>query len=203
MTHRHRKRGLSAGAPCLSDEAAFFASARQSFGPFDQSQVEGTQLLLKAFAAASWPPSFAAYGLATAWHETNATMQPVREAYWLSEEWREAHLNYYPWYGRGFVQLTWQENYVRADEELGLAGALLADPDMAMQPPIAAAVTVKGMAEGWFTGRKLADYLPARGAGNEAQFALARYIINGTDKAPLIADYAMRFQSALAAGGWA
>ena len=46
--------------------------------------------------------------LATVEWETNKTFQPVREAYWLNEDWRRAHLKYYPYYGRGFVQLTWK-----------------------------------------------------------------------------------------------
>ena len=57
---------------------------------------------------ARWPTAWCAYGLATAWWETNKTMQPVREAYWLSEAWRKPNLRYYPHYGRGYVQLTWK-----------------------------------------------------------------------------------------------
>jgi putative chitinase len=72
---------------------------------------------------------------------------------------------------------------------------------MALQPEIAAKILVKGMQEGWFTGKKLADYLPQH-AANRLQFQQARRIINGTDKADLIAGYALQFQSALDAGGW-
>jgi hypothetical protein len=64
------------------------------------------------------------------------------------------------YYGRGFVQLTWRDNYARADQELGLfAGDSLEwHADNALKPPIAAAVMFKGMAEGWFCGCTLADY---------------------------------------------
>jgi putative chitinase len=186
----------------LTDEAAFFALVRFDLGALTQPQVDGFQILLQAFAVAAWPIAYAAYGLATAWHETNKTMQPVREAYWLSEDWRKSMLKYYPWYGRGFVQLTWERNYVRADSELGLAGALLADPDMAMQPDIAAKIIVKGMAGGWFSGKSLADYLPAQGTADGRQFTLARYIVNGVDRAADIAEIALKFQDALTAGGW-
>jgi hypothetical protein len=61
-----------------------------SFGALDQSQVDGFEALLQAFGMARWPVAFASYGLATAWRETNETMQPVREAYWLSEDWRKS-----------------------------------------------------------------------------------------------------------------
>lgn len=186
----------------LGDAGAFFSFVRGSFGALSQGQVDGIQALLQAFGVAHWPVSFAAYGLATAWRETNMTMQPVREAYWLSEEWRKANLKYYPWYGRGFCQLTWEQNYRRADDELGLNGALLADADMALQSDIAAQIMVKGMEAGWFSGKKLADYLPIGGEANIHQFANARPIINGMDHAVEIAENAIKFQAALVAGGW-
>lgn len=186
----------------LTDPPAFFKAVRAFSGALEQSQVDGFNFLLAEMAEAKWPLSYAAYGLATAWHETNCTMQPVVEAYWLSEGWRKANLRYYPWHGRGFVQLTWQENYKRADKECGLDGKLLADPELARDPEIAAKILVRGMAGGWFTEKKLSDYLTGHGPGSHRQFVLARYIINGTDKASKIADEALRFQQALQWGGW-
>jgi hypothetical protein len=48
-----------------------------------------------------------AYVLATTQWETAQTFKPVREAFWKDEEWRRVNLaRYYPYYGRGFVQLT-------------------------------------------------------------------------------------------------
>ena len=158
-------------------------------------------------AMAGSPLSHCAYALATAYHETNATMQPVREAYWLSEAWRKKNLRYWPWYGRGYVQLTWEENYERADEALKLGGALINNLDTAMAPAIAARVMRRGMDEGWFAGdnkgrHTLKRHLPAAGPANEDQFKAARRIINGTDKNLLIARHAMQFQAALSAGRW-
>ncbi len=80
--------------------------------------MKGLEAVLGAAKAAGWPLAFTAYALATACHETAYTMQPVREAFWLSENWRRTHLRYYPFYGRGYVQLTWKANYERADREL-------------------------------------------------------------------------------------
>ena len=54
-----------------------------------------------------------AYVLGTVQRETANTYLPVREAYWLSEEWRKRNLRYYPAYGRGLVQITWDSNYTR------------------------------------------------------------------------------------------
>ncbi|MGR9074141.1 MAG: peptidoglycan-binding protein, partial [Gammaproteobacteria bacterium] len=51
------------------------------------------------------------YVLATTQWETAQTFRPVKEAYWLSEDWRKNNLRYFPYYGRGYVQLTWEKNY--------------------------------------------------------------------------------------------
>lgn len=185
----------------MIDKGAFYATVRSKLGPLKQDQVEGIETLLTAADGA--PLSHAAYMLATAWHETAETMQPVREAYWLSEDWRRTHLRYYPWYGRGYVQLTWQPNYERADRELGLGGELLREPDKAMVPAIAAQIMRRGMDEGWFTGVKLSTFLPASGVATREQYMHARTIINGSDKADLIEDYAQAFERALRDGGWA
>lgn len=187
----------------LSDGAKFFAVVHGAFGALTQAQVDGFEALLQAFGTARWPLAFAAYGLATAWHETAKKMEPVREAFWLSEEWRSKNLRYFPWYGRGYPQLTWEKNYRKADDELGLGGALIADPDLAMKPDIAARIMIRGMEAGWFTGKRLADYLPLSGRAGFDAYREARRIINGTDKAQEIAKEAQQFEAALFDGGWA
>jgi hypothetical protein len=203
--------GAAAGTPGLDDPQAFFDSVRESgvFGSaLKPDQVKGLEAVLGPAKAAGWPLAFTAYMLATAAHETAETMQPVREAFWLSESWRRAHLRYYPFYGRGYVQLTWKPNYERADRELELGGRLNADLDLALDPDIAAMIMVRGMQEGWFARDKagqphtLARHLPANGAASVDQFTSARRIINGTDKAGPIAGEAIKFQTALQAGGW-
>lgn len=200
--------GLGARKPRkLLDPAQFFGGIRPSVfgGKLTQPQVAGVTVLLDAMGAAGWPVAWAAYGFATAAHETARTMQPVREAFYLGEPAGSRHragLRYSPWYGRGYVQLTWERNYRRADDELGLGGSLLANPDRALEPPIAAAIMVKGMEEGWFAeGHSLPAHLPVE-RGTFAQFTDARRIINGTDKAADIAALAMHFQDALSAGQW-
>jgi putative chitinase len=194
----------------LSDGAAFFASVRRVFGALTEGQVEGFERLLQAFGVARFPLAWTAYGLTTAWHETAATMQPVREAFWLTEAWRRTNLKYYPWYGRGYVQLTWKGDdkqpaygYTRADEELELGGALIANPDIALKPDIASRIIVAGMEHGWFSGKKLVDYLPLSGRAGFDAYKAARAIVNGTDKAEAIAKEAQQFEAALIAGGWA
>lgn len=181
------------GVHVLKNPEAFFVRIRQEFGSLEKPQVDGFNHLLKAMT--QWGLYDTAYGLATAWWETNKTMQPVREAYWLSEDWRKKNLRYYPWYGRGYPQTTWEENYRRADNELGLGGSLLKNPDRMLEPEIAAATMVRGMEEGWFTGKKNSDY---RGR----DYVARRKMINGTDHNDDIAEVAEIMESALVSGGW-
>lgn len=137
-----------------------------------------------------------AYILATARWETAQTMKPVKEAYWLSEKWRAENLRYYPWFGRGFVQITWQRNYIKAGQKLDLD--LTSDPDVVMQPDIAAKILVAGSMGGWFTGKSIPDYITL----SKSDFKEARRVINGTDKAQTIARLAEQYDAALKAEGY-
>lgn len=182
----------------LGDAGRFYAKVREITGSLDQVQVETINSLLSA--AAHWPLGWMAYGLATAWHEAKFKPQP---------EWGRGAGHPYAkpgkygqsQYGRGLVQLTWDKNYEWADEALGLNGSLLKNFDRALEPAIATAILVKGMEAGAFTGKSLADFIGPR--GSPAQFANARRIINGSDRAAMIGGYAEAFQGALDAGGWA
>lgn len=138
----------------------------------------------------------AAYILATAFWETNRQMKPVVEAYWLSENWRKKNLRYYPWHGRGFVQLTWERNYQHAGDQLGLD--LITDPNVVMDPENAALILVRGSIEGWFTGRKISDYI----TGTRSDYVGARAVINGKDKAASIAAIAREYDGDLARMGY-
>lgn len=170
-------------------------------GSLTQKQVEG--LTAKLDAAAKYGVTdvrHLAYCLATSFHETARTMQPVAEyGRGKGREYGKPGRNGGQIaYGRGDVQLTWDDNYERADRELGLNGALLKNFDLALKPDIAAAIMFRGMAEGWFTGKKLGDYF----SGTKDDPVGARRIINGTDKASTIAGYHRDFLAALKAAGW-
>jgi predicted chitinase len=132
-----------------------------------------------------------AYVLATTEWETAQTFKPVREAFWQSEEWRRNNFRYYPYYGRGYVQLTWKGNYEKFSTILGLD--LVGNPDLAMNPNIALFILVYGFKMGSFTGRKMTDYITER----FADFFSARRIINGTDKYKEIADLADKYLASL------
>lgn len=80
--------------------------------------------------------------------ESASQFAPVREAFWIDEAWRKANLSYYPYYGRGEIQLTHEGNYRAYGQRVAaLWGAgndptfdLVANPDNALDPDIAAAV---------------------------------------------------------------
>ena len=196
----------------------FFDALRSGIlGPsLDQGEVSGCNAILGA--CDGLPLSWAAYAFATAFHETAFTMQPVREfggpRYFTKmydvtgsrPKLARANGNVnvgdgVRYCGRGYVQLTWRNNYRRAGQRLSID--LEGNPDLALEPEIAAKIMREGMKGGWFTGKSFGSYLPGSGPADKAAFTQARWIINGTDKAAKIAGYAVRFQDALKAGGWA
>ena len=195
----------------LQNPTAFFdvVKAKLYQGYMDASEVSGTNAILASWDATA-PDSdsrFIAYTLATAFHETACTMQPIEE--YGKGRGRAYGVPAGPWHavydGRGDVQLTWYDNYVKANAKLHALGVLapglnLAEnPDFAMRPDVAGAIMIHGMLEGWFTGKRLADYFDAE----RTDFLHARRIINGMDCAPAIAGYAEDFLGSLKAGGWA
>ena len=93
--------------------------------------------------------------------------------------------------GRGFVQITGRRNYADWGRRLGLD--LLKEPQLAERPDIAVRILVEGMMLGTFTGRKLVDFVNF----SKSDYANARRVVNGTDRADLIAGYADEFEAAL------
>lgn len=203
--------------PTGFDRRAFFAACRYGvMGPrLDPEEVSGAEVILDAMDGC--PISWTAYALATAWHETAHTMQPIPERGGNNYFHRMYDIkgarpdlarqmgNTTPgdgvlYRGRGYVQLTWKDNYKKAARRTGQA--LITKPDLAMRPDIAASIMRSGMEEGWFTGKAFAHFLPRTGPASNRQFFDARRIINGRDKAELVAGYADQFQEALHDGGW-
>jgi len=132
-----------------------------------------------------------AYVLATTQWETAHTFQPVKEAYWKSEAWRQDNFRYYPYYGRGYVQLTWKSNYSKYFHIL--REPLVNEPDLALDPEISLFVLVHGFKLGVFTGRKLEHYIN----GAHTDFKNARKCINGLDKWAEIKELAEAYERAL------
>jgi|GEM_PF-5641161 len=156
---------------------------------WDFSTKEGTMAAIRAECDKQGLklPEQMAYVLATVEWETNGTFQPVREAYWHDEAWRRANLRYYPYYGRGYVQLTWEANYRKYAKIMGID--LVGNPDLALQPEVALFILVHGFKTGTFTGKKLTDYINEAGC----DFIQARRCINALNKAEEIAALAENY----------
>lgn len=159
-------------------------------GKLSQSQVEGIELFINAGVE---DKRYLAYILATVYHETARTMQPI-------EEWGKGKGKPYGkvsptsgqvYYGRGYVQITWESNYRRFKTLLGVD--LINNPELALNTDVAMKIAIIGMNEGKFTGKKLNDYFNDK----KTDWVNARRIINGLDMANEIAEYAKIFYMAL------
>ncbi len=188
---------------------AFFRFTRGEFGVFNQPQVDGLNLILGFLDRDQLPRPWQAYLLATIYHECAQTWHPIEE------RGQEAYFNKYEpgtklgkalgntrrgdglrYKGRGYVQLTGRKNYAWAST-LPLKVDFEATPEAACEPEYAWAIMVAGCTVGAFTGKRLGDYVASNEPGFTTDFVNARRVINGTDKAELIAGYAVKFQSIL------
>lgn len=181
------------------DRNKFFAGVKDRIDPtLNQSQVDGINAILDELD--SWSDKRrAAYALATIFHETAGTFQPIHEyggaAYFNKRYGPNTKVgktlgNTKPgdgarYAGRGFVQLTGRSNY----RKFGIEDT----PDDAMKPDVAFRILTEGMTKGSFTGKKFSDYITA----SKADYIGARKIINGTDRAGMIAGYANSFENIL------
>jgi len=182
----------------------FFDHVRQVLfnGKLSQQQVNGITAILDEWEAnhADDDDRWLAYMLATVHHETDRKMAPIEE-YGKGKNrpyGRRIKMSGAPYtdtnnlfYGRGFVQLTWYENYQKAGRKLGVD--MIKKPELALDLKYATDILFYGMSEGWFTGKKLSDYFQ----GDKEDWVNARRIINGTDKASLVASYAKLYYSAI------
>lgn len=152
-------------------------------GRISESQMDGLNRILdyKESKYKTLSNNRLAYILATVFHETAKTFQPVRE---MGGEKYLRSKKYYPWVGEGLVQVTWEANHRKF-------GAT--KPGQLLTWEKALPALFDGMTKGMFTGKKLGDYF----SGNKADPVGARAIVNGTDKAKLIRDYFVNFKNAL------
>ncbi|MBF6598336.1 MAG: hypothetical protein ITF98_08935 [Fermentimonas sp.] len=179
-------------------------------GTLTNKQKEGINYKLKAFDKHDITDDrWRAYMLATSFHETARTMQPIEEIgkgagkpYGQKRKYSGA-VYIEPnklFFGRGDVQLTWFENYEKMEKLLNIP--LLNEPELALNPFVSARIMIEGMTRGRsnrgdFTGVSLENYF---NANREDPFN-ARRIINGLDCAKLIEGYYRKFLSALRNSG--
>jgi len=167
------------------DRAYFFNRIRHALfgGKLTAAQVDGITRILD-YRDSNYKgvtDDQLAYILATVNWETGHKMVPVKEQggirYLKSKP-------YWPWVGMGLVQVTWEVNAKKF-------GAT--KPEDLLAWPVALRACFQGMVQGMFTGKKLSDYINLK----QCDYVGARRIINGMDRANLIAGYADAFQYAL------
>ena len=149
-------------------------------------QKGDTQAIIAEGKERGVPRNQLAYILATAYHETAHTMKPISE---MGGEKYLRSKKYYPWYGRGYVQITWESNY----KQYGITNA-----DDALKPEVAMHVLFDGMLNGKFTGRRLDRYVNLE----KSNFASARQVVNKLDQYVLIAKYATEYDQLLKGNGY-
>ena len=189
----------------------FISLYEAQYGALDASQASGIDALL-GFLEQDTDVSdvrWAAYMLATTKWECADMWQPIEE-YGMGQGQPygnpvtvtgsdgKTYVNTY--YGRGYVQLTWEANYQNMSYDLNLGDQLLIHPEQALDPPIAYDIMSFGMRNGSFTGVSLGDFIN----DSQSDYVDARQIINGLDNAELIAGYASALESLLrqsSAGG--
>ena len=192
-----------------------FDILRAKFGKLSQTQVDAINFIVDAMdkdKSITYPQG--AYILATTWHETATTMLPIAEygkgkgrpyGTWQRNSKGELYAykngnrntvylqSEYPhlYYGRGETQNTWFDNYEKLSKVFNVD--FLKNPDLLLTQEWSTPVTIYSMKNGLYTGRRLSDYIHQ----SKKDYVNARRIINGMDKANLIAGYADTFEKAL------
>jgi putative chitinase len=200
------------------DRKIFFDEVRASLfaGVLTQQQVDGMNFKLLVWEARPFSDDHRhlAYPFATVKLETGSKMWPVEEGgKGKGKEYGKPHpITGKTYYGRGDVQLTWYENYLKATRELDLKDDddLTLYPERMLDPTISASVMYIGMWQGWFRGDKNGRQTLERYFDSDTNDAFnAREIINGdknivpkwdTKKrkiGTLIAEYHEKFLTAL------
>jgi len=181
----------------MIDKENFYKALRDKglFTTLTQTQVDSIDaILLECEKQEVTDIRQIAYILATPYHECYNPKHPETRLTPIKEFGGETYLKskkYYPYFARGFSGLTWDYNYKKEGERLGLD--LLKNPDLILDIPLAANSHVYCMIHGIYTTKKLSDYINDK----VCDFLNARRIINGKDKAELIMSYAQKFLSCL------
>lgn len=171
------------------------------FGSIPRWQAEPVERLIGEGLRRGRSLEDIAYVLATGYHETSRWRYRREIGRGKGRIYGEDVLVYRNqreiYFGRGDGQLTWLMNYarmsVRLTLELGREIDLVNNPALAEQPEYSALILWEGMVDGLFTGAGLADFIRP----GSVDYVRARRIVNGNDKAELIAGHARKFESCL------
>jgi len=189
------------------NHTTFFDQYKKAFNTkLTQSQVDGLESILNSIEQDPdiTDVRWAAYMMATVKHECADKWQPIEEygkgkgrkygnPVTIKGSDGKTYTNVY--YGRGYVQLTWDYNYKNLSTAIGLNDSLYINPALALDPSDAYKIMSYGMRHGTFTGKKLADYIH----DTACDYKNSRRIINGLDKWDLIQGYAQKLQTVLEA----
>lgn len=191
----------------------FFDTVRDTLfdGAMNQGQVHGMEAILREWEVQQLTDlRWLAYILGTTFHETARTMQPIAE-FGKGKNYdygKKLKMGGGPgkripyalpdklYYGRGHTQNTWYENYERLTKgakTLGKDWDFLINPELLLEMEPSIWATYFAMQVGLYTGKKLKNYFNDK----KEDWVNARRIINGTDKADLIAGYGKKFIGAL------
>lgn len=176
-----------------------YSNININFGKLSQSQVIGFEAVFDMWDLLKLTDvRWLAYILATVWHETNKTIQPIEE-YGKGKGRRYAKRQWYSgkpytdittvFYGRGHTQNTWRDIYFQLSKVNLKGWDFVNHPELLLQIEPSIWATFHSMIIGLYTGRKLSDCFNT--TVNDP--IKARGIINGTDKAILISGYYYKF----------
>ena len=204
-----------------------FGSMRGRFGRFKQAQVDGFNTLLAEARRREIDPRQFAYVLATAWHETGGTMEPVSENLnysatglrrTFSRYFTPAQANAYARKPKEIANRAYANRIGNGDEDSGdgwrfrgrgfvqITGRAnyrqfspLVGIDLEENPEAAQQPFTATLIifEGMGRGMFTGKGLPDYINDRGVDYRNARRIVNGTDKAQKIATYAGWFEIAL------
>lgn len=183
---------------------SFFTCYRLSFGKLTDRKVTALEFLLKQLEKSTRVDSNQkrAYVLATIKWETADTFEPITE--YGSKKYLKSK-KYWPYIGRGYVQLTWRSNYINFGKALHVD--LVNNPGLANDKKVAWKVLELGMTDDYetqglekvddpnFTSTTLEDYFD----NGKSDYKNARKIINPRDYDSYepIAEVAVKFYKCL------
>lgn len=179
------------------DRKPVFDVIRKMVGKLNQTHVSRIDAILDGFESRKLTKAEQAYILATAYHESDAFRTLTEYASGAAYEGRKDLGNTQKgdgrrFKGRGFVQITGRRNYTDWSKRLGVD--LVSKPELATELKNAVPILIDGMRLGTFTGKKLSQYFTK----DRHDWTNARRIVNGMDKATLIASHAKRIYGAMA-----
>lgn len=183
----------------MINRKATFDNIRKEFGKLSNGQVLGFEAFFNEFESRKLNDKrLLSYILATVWHEVNKTMQPIEEigkgkgkkygqrVWYNGKPYTDIKHTYY---GRGHTQNTWRDIYEKLTKANTKKWDFVNNPDLLLKMEQSIWATFHAMLTGLYTGRKLSNYF-----GQVVNDPIgARKIINGTDKAQLIAEYHYKF----------